>query len=128
MRLASEQGATVVAVTNVDGSQATRDADAALLTRAGIEIGVAATKTFVAQVAALYLFGLKLASVRATLAHEELSRLCAELQRMPQLIDQAVQRNAQPAAWLGERLARSELFMFLRRGIAPAGALGGGPE
>ena len=72
MRLAAAEGATVIAVTNVDGSQATRDADATLLTRAGIEIGVAATKTFVAQVAALYLLGLKLASVRATLAHEEL--------------------------------------------------------
>jgi len=125
MRLAAAEGATVVAVTNVDGSQATRDADAALLTRAGIEIGVAATKTFVAQVAALYLLGLKLAAVRGTLAAEELTRLCAELQRMPQLLDQAVQRNAQPAAWLGERLAQSELFMFLGRDIAAPVAMEG---
>jgi glutamine---fructose-6-phosphate transaminase (isomerizing) len=125
MRLAAEQGATVVAVTNVDGSQATRDAHAALLTRAGIEIGVAATKTFVAQVAALYLLGLKLAAVRETLADAELSRLCAELQRMPQLIDQAVQRNARPAAWLGEQLSKSELFMFLGRDIASPVAMEG---
>jgi glutamine---fructose-6-phosphate transaminase (isomerizing) len=125
MRLASEQGATVVAVTNVDGSQATRDADATLLTRAGIEIGVAATKTFVAQVAALYLLGLKLAAVRDSLGAAELARLCDELQRMPQLIDRAVQRNARPAAWLGEQLSKSELFMFLGRDIASPVAMEG---
>jgi glutamine---fructose-6-phosphate transaminase (isomerizing) len=125
MRLASEQGATVVAVTNVDGSQATRDADATLLTRAGIEIGVAATKTFVAQVAALYLLGLKLAAVRESLDSSELARLCDELQRMPQLIDRAVERNARPAAWLGEQLSKSELFMFLGRDIASPVAMEG---
>ena len=51
MRLARERGAKVLAVTNIMGSQATRDADGVLFTRAGLEIGVAATKTFVAQVA-----------------------------------------------------------------------------
>jgi glucosamine--fructose-6-phosphate aminotransferase (isomerizing) len=51
MRLARERGATVLAVTNIMGSQATRDADGVVYTRAGLEIGVAATKTFVAQVA-----------------------------------------------------------------------------
>ena len=68
MRLARERGATVLAVTNVMGSQATRDADTVLYTRAGIEIGVAATKTFTSQVAAMYLLGLWLAQVRGTLA------------------------------------------------------------
>jgi glucosamine--fructose-6-phosphate aminotransferase (isomerizing) len=125
IRLASELGATVVAVTNVDGSQATRDADATLLTRAGIEIGVAATKTFVAQVAALYLLGLKLAAVRGTLAQPELERLAAEMQRMPQLIDQAVQRNVRPAARLGKQLSGAELFMFLGRDIASPVAMEG---
>src|SRR3954452_895841 len=66
MRLARKRGAKVLAVTNIMGSQATRDSDGVLFTRAGIEIGVAATKTFVAQVAAMYLLGLKLAQVRGT--------------------------------------------------------------
>ncbi len=61
MRLARERGAKVMALTNIMGSQATRDADAVLFTRAGLEIGVAATKTFTAQVAAMYLLGLWLA-------------------------------------------------------------------
>ena len=67
MRLARERGAKVLAITNVRGSQATRDADAVLLTRAGLEVSVAATKTFVAQAAAMYLIGLRLAELRETL-------------------------------------------------------------
>ena len=67
MRLARERGATVLAVTNIMGSQATRDADGVLYTRAGLEIGVAATKTFIAQVAAMYLLALRLAELRGTL-------------------------------------------------------------
>ena len=67
MRLARENGAKVLAITNVMGSQATRDADAVLYTRAGLEVSVAATKTFVAQVAAMYLIGLRLAELRGTL-------------------------------------------------------------
>ena len=64
MRLARERGAKVLAITNIMGSQATRDADTVLFTRAGIEMGVAATKTFVAQVAAMYLLALWLAQER----------------------------------------------------------------
>ena len=71
MRLARERGATVMAITNVMGSQATRDADTVLYTRAGLEIGVAATKTFTSQVAAMYLLGLWLAQVRGTLPQDE---------------------------------------------------------
>ena len=75
MRLARERGAKVLAITNVMGSQATRDSDGVLFTRAGLEIGVAATKTFVAQVAAMYLFALKLAQLRDSLEPEVLRRL-----------------------------------------------------
>ena len=79
MRLARERGATVLALTNVMGSQATRDADAVLFTRAGIEIGVAATKTFVSQVAAMYLLGIWLAQDRGTLHAGADRELIAEL-------------------------------------------------
>src|SRR5205814_7980021 len=61
MRLAKQSGAKVMALTNIMGSQATRDADTVLFTRAGLEIGVAATTTFTAQAAAMYLLGLWLA-------------------------------------------------------------------
>src|ERR687883_1128358 len=70
MRLARERGAKVVAITNIMGSQATRDADGVLFTRAGLEVGVAATKTFVAQVAVMYMLALRMAELRGTLPAE----------------------------------------------------------
>ncbi len=66
MRLARERGATVLAVTNAPASQATRESDGVLFTRAGLEIGVAATKTFVAQVVLLYALAIHLAAVRGS--------------------------------------------------------------
>jgi glucosamine--fructose-6-phosphate aminotransferase (isomerizing) len=87
MRLASDRGASVIAVTNVMGSQATRDADGVLFTRAGLEIGVAATKTFVCQVAVMYLLALRLAELRGTLDVEDRTRLVSELKRVPHEID-----------------------------------------
>src|SRR4029079_14610788 len=80
-RAAREAGATVLAVTNVGGSQATRDADGVLYTRAGMEIGVAATKTFVCQVAVMYLLALKLAELRGTMKPETMARLLCEIKR-----------------------------------------------
>ena len=86
MRLARERGATVLAITNVMGSQATRDADGVLFTRAGLEIGVAATKTFVCQVAVIYLLGLRLAELRGTLPPERIAELVCEVKRLPHCI------------------------------------------
>ena len=77
----------MLAITNIMGSQATRDADAVLYTRAGLEISVAATKTFVAQVAAMYLIGLRLAELRETLDAGRLAELVAELKDLPSKIE-----------------------------------------
>ncbi len=90
MRLAREKGAKVLAITNLMGSQATRDADAVLYTRAGLEVSVAATKTFVAQVAAMYLIGLRLAELRGTLPPERLAELVAELKHLPSKIEETL--------------------------------------
>src|SRR6185503_16107884 len=79
MRLARSRGAKVLALTNVMGSQATRDSDGVLFTRAGIEVSVAATKTFVAQAACLYMLGLKLGEVRGTMPADRLAELVEEL-------------------------------------------------
>src|SRR5918997_1546571 len=86
MRLARERGAKVLAITNIQGSQATRDSDGVLFTRAGLEIGVAATKTFVAQVTAMYLFALKLAQLHGTLEPGVTRALAEDLRRMPHAI------------------------------------------
>ena len=87
MRLARNAGAHVVAVTNIVGSQATREADGVLFTRAGLEIGVAATKTFLAQVLAMLLLSLHFADVRGTLDADEGRRLTQELRRVPTLLN-----------------------------------------
>ena len=83
MRLARERGATVLAVTNIMGSQATRDADGVVYTRAGLEISVAATKTFVAQVAVMYLLALRLAELKGTLPVERRRELVDQAQAHP---------------------------------------------
>jgi glucosamine--fructose-6-phosphate aminotransferase (isomerizing) len=115
MRLARERGATVLALTNVSGSQATREADGVLLTRAGIEIGVAATKTFVAQVAALYGFALRMAQLRGTLSEPRLEELHGEFALLPGRIDAVLASVQRPVRLMAERLADCEFFLFLGR-------------
>jgi glucosamine--fructose-6-phosphate aminotransferase (isomerizing) len=118
MRLAREAGATVLTITNVMGSQATRDADAVLFTRAGPEVGVAATKTFVAQVAAIYLLGLRLAELRGTLPLPRLEELVVELRALPVKIDETLAMTAGPVRRIAEQRAGREFFLYLGRHIA----------
>ena len=87
MRVARERGAHVVAVTNIMGSQATRDADGVLYTRAGLEIGVAATKTHTAQVMALSLLALKLGRLKWALTAAGALDLADELRRIPDAVE-----------------------------------------
>ena len=117
MRLAREQGAKVLGVTNVMGSQATRDSDGVVFTRAGLEIGVAATKTFVAQVAVMYLLALKLAQVRGTLEPEVKTRLCHELRELPHQIDTLLQDVDEPVRRIAEHWKDAGFFLYLGRHI-----------
>jgi glucosamine--fructose-6-phosphate aminotransferase (isomerizing) len=125
MRLARERGATVLALTNGMGSQATRDADGVLFTRSGLEVSVAATKTFVAQVSAMYLLGLRMAELRGTLAPERLRELVLALKRIPHCIEELL-GSVQDAV---ERCAaahhRAEFFLYLGRHIGLPVALEG---
>jgi glucosamine--fructose-6-phosphate aminotransferase (isomerizing) len=125
MRLARECGAKVLAVTNIMGSQATRDADGVLYTRAGLEVGVAATKTFLAQVAAMYLLALRLAEVHGTLDADQTRRLIDELRDMPEAIAATIEAADQPMREAGERFADSDFFLFLGRHVGLPVALEG---
>jgi len=117
MRLAREAGATVLAITNIMGSQATRDADAVLYTRAGLEIGVAATKTFVAQVAAMYLLGLRLAELRGTLPPERLAELVAEMKALPSKMEETLAATEAVVGGIAERHGKENFFLYLGRHI-----------
>jgi len=125
MRLAQERGAKVLACTNVVGSQATRDADGVLYTRAGLEVSVAATKTFVCQVAAMYLLALRLAELRGTMAPERIAELVAEIKRLPHCISELIGRLDAPVKAAAERHAGSDFYLYLGRHVGRAVALEG---
>ena len=125
MRTARERGAAVLAVTNIMGSQATRDADGVLFTRAGLEIGVAATKTFLGQVAAMYLLALKLAEVRETLDRATLVARIAELKRMPHLISELLAGSESEIERIAAMTYKANFFLYLGRNIGLPVALEG---
>src|SRR5215204_5692566 len=117
MRLAKEGGSKVLAICNVMGSQATRDADAVLFTRSGIEISVAATKTFVSQVAAMYLLGLRLAELRGTMEAERLAELVAELKTLPSKIQETITSTEERIQAIARTHYQQRFFMFIGRHI-----------
>ncbi|WP_060999952.1 glutamine--fructose-6-phosphate transaminase (isomerizing) [Mycolicibacterium mucogenicum] len=124
VRHAKGQKAKVLAICNTNGSQIPREADAVLYTRAGPEIGVAATKTFLAQVAANYLVGLALAQARGTKYPDEVAREYRELEAMPALVEQVLER-LDPIADLGRQFAQSPTILFLGRHVGYPVALEG---
>jgi glucosamine--fructose-6-phosphate aminotransferase (isomerizing) len=117
MRLARERGAKVIAVTNIMGSQATRDSDGVIFTRAGLEIGVAATKTFVAQVAVMYLFALKMAQIRGSLEPEVVERLCHELRGLPHAVERIVDEVDEPIQKIARHWKDAGFFLYLGRHV-----------
>ena len=125
MRLARERGARVLAVTNVMGSEATRAADGVIFTRAGMEIGVAATKTFICQVAAMYLLGLRLAELRGELDPARLSELVGELKRLPHCIDQVLTSADEQVAPIADAHWDDDFFLYIGRHIGLPVALEG---
>jgi glucosamine--fructose-6-phosphate aminotransferase (isomerizing) len=126
MRLARERGARVLAITNVMGSQATRDADGVLFTRAGLEIGVAATKTFVCQVAAMQLLALRLAELRGTLPAERLGELVAGLKQLPHCVSEMLEGGLTAAVErTADRHHAADFFLYLGRHVGLAVCLEG---
>ena len=124
VRFAKEMGAKVVAVTNVVGSSITRDADVVLFTHAGPEIGVAATKTFLAQLVALNVLALFLAQERDVMSDDKLSETIDELLKMPELVEEvlAIQGEVHRAA---KRYADVSDAIFIGRGVGVAVAMEG---
>jgi glutamine---fructose-6-phosphate transaminase (isomerizing) len=125
MRTARARGATVLAVTNIMGSQATREADGVLYTRAGLEIGVAATKTFLCQVAAMYLLALRLAELRGGLEQERLSAAIAELKHLPHLIAEMLEHGLDDLPRIAAENHSAEFFLYLGRHVGLPVALEG---
>jgi glucosamine--fructose-6-phosphate aminotransferase (isomerizing) len=125
MRLAKEGGSKVLAICNVMGSQATRDADAVLFTRSGIEISVAATKTFVSQVAAMYLLGLRLAELRETMPPESVREIVAELKALPSKLQETIATSDDRVRAIARSQQDQRFFMYIGRHIGLAVCLEG---
>jgi len=124
VRHAKEQKAKVLAICNTNGSQIPRECDAVLYTRAGPEIGVASTKTFLAQIAANYLVGLALAQARGTKYPDEVEREYRELESMPDLVARVI-AEIEPVAALAYRFAQASTILFVGRLVGYPVALEG---
>src|SRR5262249_2199111 len=116
MKEARDKGAYLMSICNVVGSQAARQSDSVIYTHAGPEIGVASTKAFTTQLAALYLLGLQLAQSRGTMAKHEIERHVRELRDVPDQINKLLDQS-QGIAGLAEKFWRYRNFLYLGRGV-----------
>ena len=116
LREARRKGASSIAVCNVVGSMATREADGTVYTHAGPEIGVASTKAFTSQLVALHLLALYIAQARGSLAATDIRVHIEELLKIPHVLEQALKASAF-AEKVAERFYNHTDFLFLGRGI-----------
>lgn len=124
MRQAAALGAATVAITNVVGSTAAREAEGAVYLNAGPEIGVCSTKTFVSHLVSLSLLALRLAAVRGRLDPERREELWAELHHLPQKARQVLDMEPRIAE-LAEKYSVHRNFLYFGRGLGHAVALEG---
>jgi len=124
VRHAREQNAKVLSICNTNGAQIPRESDAVLYTHAGPEIGVASTKTFVAQVAAVELVGLALAQARGTKYGDEIVTEFTALSEMPDQIA-ATLALVEPVRVLARDIAAAKAILFIGRHVGYPVALEG---
>jgi glucosamine--fructose-6-phosphate aminotransferase (isomerizing) len=116
LREAKARGARSIAICNVVGSMATRESDGTVYTHAGPEIGVASTKAFTSQLAALHLLALHLAQARGLLTPEQSRDEIDGLLQLPTLIEQTLRVSALVDE-IARRFYNRQDFLFLGRGI-----------
>jgi glucosamine--fructose-6-phosphate aminotransferase (isomerizing) len=115
-REAKRRGCRTLAITNVVGSSLTREVDEVFYTRAGPEIGVAATKTYITQLVALYLIAMRVAQARKTLSHDDQRAMRAQMQKLPQVVRKVLD-DAQQVEDATDMLVDARDIFFLGRNI-----------
>ena len=116
VREAKRRGARVIAVVNVVGSQMTREADGVIYTHAGPEVGVAATKTFTTQMAAMYLLAMYLGRLRGQVSGEKYRMIVDELKALPGKMNEVLELS-EPIAACAEKYQHCRDFLFLGRSV-----------
>ena len=124
LRACKSRAAAVVAVTNVVSSSIAREAHGVLYTHAGPEIGVAATKTFTAQMTALALLGLYLGQTKKALERSALLEILVEFQRLPHKVERVL-AQAKAVEDLAQRFVPFSHFLYLGRWVSFPAALEG---
>ncbi len=122
VKYAKHYGAKIIAITNVVGSSITRLADHTVLTQAGPEIGVAATKTFMVQLTSLALIALALGEMTGFKESEEIVKKRSSLEKLPELVSEVISRNEERARKLASILYEKPSLLFLGRGVSMATA------
>jgi len=116
LRVAENSGCKTLVITNMIGSTATRISDGFLLTQSGPEIGVAATKTFTAQIVVLFLIALKLGLLRRSLGYDEAYHHIIGLKEIPQQIRQVLEKN-NDILDVAKKISHAQSVFFIGRGI-----------
>ena len=124
VREARRRGAKAFAITNVVGSRVTRESDGVIYTHAGPEIGVAATKTFTAQVAAITMLALKIAQAKGALSQERITSLWAGLERLPEIVE-SILADGQDIKACAASCTSAVSSLFIGRGIGVPVAMEG---
>jgi glucosamine--fructose-6-phosphate aminotransferase (isomerizing) len=119
------RAATVLGLTNTVGSTLTRVSRAYIIQQSGPEIGVAATKTFTSQVLVLAQLALRLAKIRGKLSQDELDEYKAGLQKVPDWVEEVLEKTGDRVKKLAAKYKDDRLFLFLGRGISSATAMEG---
>ena len=124
VKLAQEMGAHTMAITNLMGTQITREVDSTIYTRCGLEVGVAASKTFTAQVGVMYLIAMKLAQIRKTLPADEIEFILDQVHTLPDKMAAFLNGN-HPIDEIAQRFYDRPFFLYLGRHIGLPVALEG---
>lgn len=122
---ARSQAATILGLTNVVGSTLTRVSRVYICPQSGPEIGVAATKTFTAQLSVLAQLALKLAEKRGKLSYQEMKNYRLKLKQMPDVVERVIQTQEDKVKQIARKYRDKPFFFFFGRGMASAIALEG---
>ncbi|MCF2137283.1 MAG: glutamine--fructose-6-phosphate transaminase (isomerizing) [Candidatus Thorarchaeota archaeon] len=125
VKFAKKFGAKIIAITNVIGSSITRLADHSIITQAGPEIGVAATKTFMVQLTALAMLAIATGQLTKTRSQEVLETKKHALENIPAIVAETITRNEERARRIAEKYHNAPNLLFLGRGISIATAFEG---